>query len=84
MLVIGKDPEFHKIRISVKLRNVTLREAFNQIAAEAESVTGDLFCWSINGRKIEGRDQNGKLVTARNFTFSRFRQEFLRVVRDSH
>ena len=83
-IIKGINPEFHKIRISVQLRNVSLREAFNQIAAEAESVTGDLFCWSINGRKIEGRDQNGKLVTARNFTFSRFRQEFLRVVRDSH
>jgi hypothetical protein len=83
-IIKGINPEFHKIRISVQLKNVSLREAFNQIAAEAESVTGDLFCWSINGRKIEGRDQNGKLVTARNFTFSRFRQEFLRVVRDSH
>ena len=87
MLVIGKDPEFHKIRISVKLRNVTLREAFNQIAAEAESVTGDLFCWSIAGRKIEGRGPNRKIegrgpnrkmVTTRNFAFHRLRQEFLR------
>ena len=76
MLVIGKDPEFHKIRISVKLRNVTLREAFNQIAAEAESVTGDLFCWSIAGRKIDGPDSNGKMVTIRDFTFHRFRKRF--------
>ena len=84
VIVLGVDPEFHKIRISVQLRNVSLREAFNQIAAEAESVTGDLFCWSINGRKIEGRDQNGKMVTIRHFTFNRFRQEVLRVVRNSH
>ena len=83
VIVLGVDPEFHKIRISVQLRNVTLREAFNQIAAEAESVTGDLFCWSITGRKIEGRDQNGKLVTTRDFYFNRFRQEVLRIIRDS-
>ncbi len=88
VIVLGINPEFHKIRISVRLRNVSLREAFNQIATEAESVTGDLFCWSIAGRKIDGqgpnskievRGPNGKMVSIRHFFFNRFRQEVLRL-----
>lgn len=70
----GKRPEFHNIPISIHLKNVPLRDAFNAIATAAEHVTGDRFRWFINGFKHSGKDKYGKMLTVRNFTFNRVRK----------
>ncbi len=40
-IIMGRDPQFHKIPISIHMENVTLRDAFNAIVTAAEQVTGE-------------------------------------------
>jgi hypothetical protein len=74
---MGRNPGLGGIRISLHLENVTLRDAFNAIVAEAEKATGDRFRWLIKGLRHDSIDLDGNIVTTRDFTFQRITKERL-------